>query len=107
MTGNEIFELVRTRAPQPDGLSLAELMLYTTARNIYKAYADGLISIEQAKQEKTNAIKAFGIDDLSERSWKDHARRMVMISQVLGEAEKCGCDYCKRVARIFDGRLIV
>ena len=46
------------------------------------------------------------MDRLSERVWTDSARRMVAISQVLGEAEKNGCEHCRRVAKIFDGREI-
>ena len=34
----------------------------------------------------------------------EHSKRMVAISQVLLEAQKHGCEYCKKVARIFDGR---
>ena len=106
MTGNEIFDIARKKMPQPDGMTLSELMLFTTARNICKAFSDGVIDREQAHREKLNAIKVFEIDQLSERGWADSARRMVAISQVLGEAEKHGCEHCRKVAKIFDGREI-
>ena len=106
MTGNELFDIARKKMPQPDGLSLSELMLFTIARNICKALSDGVIDREQAHREKLNAIKVFEMDRLSERVWTDSARRMVAISQVLGEAEKNGCEHCRRVAKIFDGREI-
>lgn len=107
MTGNEIFDIARKKMPQPDGMTLSELMLFTTARNICKALSDGIIDREQAHREKLNAIKVFDMDSLSERVWAQSARRMVAISQVLGEAEKHGCEYCRKVAKIFDGRIIV
>ena len=106
MTGNELFDIARKKMPQPDGLTLSELMLFTIARNICKALSDGVIDREQAHREKLNAIKVFEMDRLSERVWTDSARRMVAISQVLGEAEKNGCEHCRRVAKIFDGREI-
>ena len=106
MTGNELFDIARKKMPQPDGLTLSELMLFTIARNICKALSDGVIDREQAHKEKLNAIKVFEMDRLSERVWTDSARRMVAISQVLGEAEKNGCEHCRRVAKIFDGREI-
>lgn len=106
MTGNEIFDIARKKMPQPDGMTLSELMLFTTARNICRAFSDGIIDREQAHREKLNAIKAFELDRLSERVWANSAQRRVAISQVLGEAEKYGCEYCRKVAKIFDGRLI-
>ena len=107
MTGNELFDIARKKMPQPDGLTLSELMLFTIARNICKALSDGVIDREQAHREKLNAIKVFEMDRLSERVWTDSARRMVAISQVLGEAEKNGCEHCRRVAKIFDGRAVI
>ena len=107
MTGNELFDIARKKMPQPDGLTLSELMLFTIARNICKALSDGVIDREQAHKEKLNAIKVFEMDRLSERVWTDSARRMVAISQVLGEAEKNGCEHCRRVAKIFDGRAVI
>lgn len=105
MTADEIYEFARRKRPAPDNLTLCEQMLYTTARNIYKAYSDGIITLEQAKKEKNRSITAFGTLTLSERVYLAHMRRMVEISSVLAEAEKCGCEYCKSIARIFDGRI--
>ncbi len=105
MTADEIYELARRKRPAPDNLTLCEQMLYTTARSIYKAYSDGIITLEQAKKEKNRSIAAFGTLALSERVYLEHKRRMVEISRVLVEAEKCGCAYCKEVSEIFDGRL--
>lgn len=104
MTAEEIYELARKRQPAPDNMTLPEQLLYTTARNIYKSYADGIISLEQAKQEKQQSIRNF--DNLSRKYeiYDDHARRRVKISQLLTEADKNGCDICRRVSRVFDGR---
>ena len=106
MTSDEIYELARKRQPAPDNMTLPEQLLYTTARNIYKSYSDGLISIEQAKQEKLHSIRNFDRLSLENDIYDDHMRRMVTISQVLGEAEKHGCEHCRKVAKIFDGRLM-
>lgn len=104
MTAEEIYELARKKQPAPDGMTLSEQLLYSIARNTYKAFADGVITIEQAKLEKAQSVKAFGVNALSERVMAEHSRRMAEISRVLQDAEKCGCEYCKRVSRIFDGR---
>ena len=36
--------------------------------------------------------------------YDDHVRRRVKISQLLTEADKNGCDICRRVSQVFDGR---
>lgn len=104
MTADEIYELARKRQPAPDDLTLPEQLLYTTARNIYKSYQDGIISLEQAKQEKRQSIRNFESLNLKHDIYSDHMRRMVTISQVLGDVDKNGCERCKRAARVFDGR---
>ena len=104
MTADEIYELARKRQPAPDDLTLPEQLLYTTARNIYKSYQDGLISLEQAKREKQKSISDFNRLSMRYEVYDDHARRRVKISQLLTEADKYGCEICKRVSRVFDGR---
>ena len=56
MTGNEIFDIARKKMPQPDGMTLSELMLFTIARNICKALSDGVIDREQAHREKDGTV---------------------------------------------------
>lgn len=107
MTANEIYELARARKPMPDFLTLPEQMLYSIARNLYKSYADGIISAEQAKQEKLNSIRNFESVNAWYEIYKDFGRRRLKISALTIEAEKNGCDICKGISRVFDGREIV
>ena len=104
MTAEEIYELARKRQPAPDNMTLPEQLLYTTARNIYKSYSDGIISLEQAKSEKQKSIRDFESLNLKHDIYSDHMKRMVEISQLLTEADKNGCEICRRVSRVFDGR---
>ena len=107
MTADEIYELARKRKPAPDSLTLPELCLYTTARNIYKSYHDGIITLEQAKNEKQRSISGFERMNMRYEVYDDHVRRRVKISQLLTEADKNGCEICRRVSRVFDGREVV
>ena len=59
MEGEDIFKLARTKTPPPDDLDAPGVMLYTSARNIYKAFNDGVISKEQAQGEKLKTIKLY------------------------------------------------
>lgn len=104
MTANEICELARTRQPLPEHLMLSEQQLYYTVRGIYRSYSAKELSLEQAKTAKKDAIREFESNSFSETVYLDHGRRMSAIARVLYEAEKCGCEYCKKIAKLFDGR---
>ncbi len=104
MTANEIYELARTHQPAPDGMTLPEQLLYTTARNIYKSYSDGIISLDQAKREKAQSIRAFEGLVTDYKCMKQHYAINVALDPYLVKAEKGECENCKRIARIFDGR---
>lgn len=58
MNGEEIFKLARN-SPMPDKLSLADIMLFTAARNIHAAYRNGYISADTAKEEKQLLIQQY------------------------------------------------
>ena len=60
--------------------------------------------IRQAKQEKRQSIRNFESLNLKCDIYSDHMRRMVTISQVLGDVERNGCERCRRAVRVFDGR---
>ncbi len=104
MTGQEAAELARTRQPLPDGEHLSVIMLYYSLRGIYRSYSAGELTEEQAKHAKQDALREYDSLALSERCQIENARRWSEICRVLTQAEKCGCEYCKEISRIFDGR---
>jgi len=104
MTADEISELARTRKPFPNGQRLSATMLYYTLRGIYRSYEAGEITAEQGKRAKADAIREFGSMELSERVYFEQARRWSEICRVLTQADKYGCEYCKEISRLFDGR---
>jgi len=108
MTGEEIFELAKKNKPPSKQSTLSEQLLYGIFRNICKAYKDGLIDEQQARIEKNTAIKAFGIQQLSERAYVEYGRRWNEVMNVLSQARKnCGCEYCSKIERVLDGREII
>lgn len=108
MTGDEIFELAKKNKQLPKQSLLSEQLMYSISRNICKTYKDGLIDEQQARIEKNTAIKAFGIQQLSERAYTEYGRRWNEVMNVLSQARKnCGCDYCSKIERILDGREII
>lgn len=103
MTGNDIFELARTRQTLPDNARLSAQALYTTARNIYKAFSQKLISVEQAKQEKARAIQQYDTWERGEQIAHDYFRRTVALDQAFTNAVKGDCENCKKMFRIMTG----
>lgn len=112
MTDKEIVLLAqddvrnKRRTILPDGIDPLDELLYREIYYLCRDYDDGNISKEAARKLKTQYISEYGALSLKRKVYLDHAQRMVEISQVLSAAEKCGCEYCRRVAKIFDGRLI-
>lgn len=103
-TDNEIWELARLRQPLPDTNSIADACLYYAARNIYTAFDNNLIGNAEAKIEKRKAINQYSRFKRGEDLAQEEIRARLKISALSIEAEKGGCDICKRMARIFDHR---
>ena len=59
MTPDDIFELARKKTPPPDNLDLPQRMLYSIARNLYQSFGANILSLEQAREEKKQAIRAY------------------------------------------------
>lgn len=104
MTADEVIELARHNSPLPDDATLTEGLLYKTMRLTYAAYREGEISKEQGTQERKNAVKQFEKYHMYEKSYRNSARRGKEIGNLLSEVNKHGCELCKRIAKIYDGR---
>ena len=112
MTSKEIVSLAQDdvrngrRTIFPEDIDALDIMLYREIYFLCRDFDDGNISKEAARKLKTQYIDEYGKLNLKRRVYVDHAHRMVEISQVLNAAEHCGCEYCERIAKIFDGREI-
>lgn len=101
---DDVAELARKNIPLPSTYGLSAKMLYYTLRGIYKAYSSKEMTVEEAKKAKGDALRDYDSMAFSEEIYHEHARRISEILKVLDRSEKCGCEYCKEVARLFDGR---
>ena len=82
---------------------LSAQALYTTARNIYKAFSQKLISVEQAKREKAQALRDYDAWERGEAIAHDYFRRTVALQQVYTNAVKGECENCKKMFGIMTG----
>ena len=104
MTAAEIDEIARHGQPMPDNMRLTEILLYQSLRLLYRSYKLKIVSKEQAKSEKARIIQQFGVQNLWERTDAESAERWHKYQVVQSEAEKHGCEICRRIVRILDGR---
>ena len=107
MTAEEIADFARAKKPLPHGVNLAEKQLYTVLRGIYRSYAAKELTLDEAKLAKKDAIREFESEQLAYEVYQDNVRKtseMAKVSAQCEKCEKCGCEYCKQIARIFDGR---
>lgn len=104
MTDKEIETKAKKGTPLPEGATLAESLFYHNLRALYKEYRDGVISKEQAKVEKSRLINQFGVEKLWESCVQNDYERWRKYQILQSEAEKNGCEICRRIVRILDGR---
>lgn len=94
----------KRRAVLPEDFGSLETMLYQQIFYLCRDFDEGHISGDNARKLKTQYINEYGQIKLKQAVYSDHMKRMAAISQVLGDAEKNGCEHCRRAARVFDGR---
>ncbi len=104
MNDKEIEALAKKGTPLPEGATLAESLFYRNLRALYKEFRDGNIDKLQARIEKSRLISQFGAEKLQEECNRISQERWFRCQPMLAEAEKNGCDICKRIVRILDGR---
>lgn len=114
----EIDTLAKKKLPLPDKPDILELGLYTALTNIYAEYDAKTKTADEAKQAKQAVCEEYeyltGLQaenvELSRRIAqhveifkRDDAQR-VKLCGVFAEAEKHGCEICKKISRVYDGR---
>ncbi|MCM1055619.1 MAG: hypothetical protein NC394_08875 [Bacteroides sp.] len=104
MTVKEIEALAKKGTPLSDKATLAESLFYYNLRALYREYGDGLIDKARARVEKTRLVNRFGVQKLWEDCGQEQYERWRRFLRLVSEAEKNGCEYCRRIIRTLDGR---
>ena len=110
MTDREIVIMAQNDAREkrrvvlPENFGALETMLYQQIYHLCRDFDEGHIPKEEARRLKMQYVSEYGNIKLNQAGYNGHMERMAAISKTLLEAEKCGCEYCRRIARIFDGR---
>ena len=100
MTVEEIDVIAKAGTPLPDTASLAESLLYHNLRRLYWEYRHRLVDVTQAKKEKNRLISQFGVEELLTRCVQNDHERWRKYQLIQPEAEKHGCEICRKIVRI-------
>ena len=91
-------------ADMNEELCIPDMWLFLALRELYKQFRGGIVSKEQARQEKSELLSKHELARFFYDSYKETVDMRNRISSKLVELEKCGCEHCKELIRIFDGR---
>ena len=103
MTAQEIDEMAKHNSPMPEKMTQSEQVLFKNLRLTYEAFRCGLIDKHQGEKEKKEAINCFERMRLQERTYSECSKRAAEIGILLAEANKNGCEICRKIADIFTG----
>lgn len=87
-----------------DDLSLPDQLLFLSLRSLYAQWRSKIIDQEKAKSEKRRLLAEHELARFYYESYKATVELRNRVSSELVEIEKNGCDQCKRIVRLFDGR---
>jgi Txe/YoeB family toxin of Txe-Axe toxin-antitoxin module len=127
MNVKDIDRMARKKIEPDENISILDAGLYYTLRRLYEAYdaKKDEMSPEQAKAEKERLCKAYDdaytaikeYDDLVCHNeelmrrieqhrviFKQDDKKRVKLSPLIAEANKNGCEICKKIAKVYDGR---
>ena len=91
------------RGGVPD-LPFCDMVLFIGMKYLYIAFKNGMATKEEISTEKKRLIASYKIALVDDELYKAHARLRNRISAQLCELERCGCEHCKKLIRILDGR---
>ncbi len=85
-------------------MMLPDTWLYLSFRALYKEFRSGTINKETASKMKRRLSAQYELAKFGECAGKWHIDRVNALSVLCTEAEKTGCEMCKKLVRAFNGR---
>lgn len=89
----------------PDDIPELEKVLYWQLYNLYKLYIAKAVDKEHAKMMKSRYITEYGKADLKRDIYEQTHKRRVHINVALQKGIDSGCERCRRVLDLLDGKL--
>lgn len=104
MNARDIEHLAIKKADMPSDMSLPEMWLYLAFEELYCQFRNGSLTKEQGAAQKKKLLAAYELACFYYRGYIDTINLRQAISGQLTELERCGCDNCKKLIRLFEGR---
>ena len=103
MTAEEIDFLAKKKQAliQPN---IIERGLWAALRDIYDAFDKATITIEGAKKAKADAVAEYNEYVWRRQIFLADAQKRIQLAPLISEANLHGCEICRRIAAIYDGR---
>ena len=101
---SKIEKAAATGREMDDDLCAPDIWLFLSLRELYSQHRSGLIDRDQARKEKAELLAKHEISRFYYDCYVETAKLRNRIASELVELEKCGCEHCRRLIRIFDGR---
>ena len=98
-------ERAAANGEEMDGeLCLPDMWLFLAFRDLYRQFRSGAVGKEQASKEKKELLARHELARFYYDSYADTVKMRNRISSRLVELERCGCEHCRELIRLFDGR---
>ena len=85
-------------------MPLSDMVLFIGLKYIYVAMKSQMTTPEEASLAKKKLVVAYQAAEYDRELYQQETRKRNRIASELVELEKCGCEHCRRLIRIFDGR---
>lgn len=87
----------------PDNLKTHEQLLFLTLRELYNNFRSGAVTRERGRREKQSILQAYEQLKFENSLFEEHVKLRHRLEFEVGSLHKCGCETCRKVARVFDG----
>ena len=87
----------------PDG-PMCDMVLFIGLRYLYVSLNNHSITREEAKLEKKKLLTTYMAAANDQEFYLEQAQHRNRIASELVKLEQCGCEHCKRMIRLIDGR---
>lgn len=99
----DLERLAASGADMPDGLKTHEQLLFLTLRELYTNFKSGAVNRERGRREKQSIMQAYEQLKFENSLLEEHIRLRRRLEYEVGSLHLCGCETCRKVARVFDG----
>ena len=107
MTLNQIDEAAYSGIDiMPRLLDDIDKLYYLAMKSMYEAYKAGGITQDEAAERKNTLRDLHGRFDIDRKIYRQHQQIERSFGGYHRELETCGCEHCKKMLRLIDGREI-